>query len=88
MSLVLSEELGLKTVMARQYGNLGMLSMAREDFDAAEENLEKSLELLRDVGRQPLVDKTQSLLEMARLRRKDSSGDSDRGDETSGSDAT
>ena len=56
-SLALEEELGRKEGMASDYGNLGIVYRTRGDLDRAEEMYEKSLELFRQVGAAPKIEK-------------------------------
>ena len=51
IALAIAEALGDKAAMAAQYGNLGLISWERSDFDRAEEMYRKGLELNEGLGR-------------------------------------
>ncbi len=56
--------------MAIQYVNLGVLHQARDDLDRAEEMYRKSLDLFRQMGVVPEIEKTERLLAELREARE------------------
>lgn len=55
-----------QAVVAAATGNLGTLYFTRGDLDRAEEMYRKSLDLFREIGATPQIEKTEGLL--AKLR--------------------